>query len=150
MERSDARFDATIETADRGGAYVTVPDAVVDALGGGGRIPVEATFDGVPYRGSIVSMGGVRCLGVLKSIREQLGKGAGDPVSVTVARDHAERTVTVAPDLASALDEAGARPAFDALSFSHRREYVTWIDEAKRPETRQRRITQTVERITPS
>jgi uncharacterized protein DUF1905/bacteriocin resistance YdeI/OmpD-like protein len=142
------RFEATIESADRGGAYVTVPDSVVDALGGGGRIPVEATFDGVPYRGSIVSMGGARCLGVLKSIRDQLGKGQGDVVAVGVARDEAERTVTVAPDLAAALDEAGARPAFDALSFSHRREYVTWIDEAKRPETRQRRIAQTVERIT--
>jgi Domain of unknown function (DUF1905)/Bacteriocin-protection, YdeI or OmpD-Associated len=142
------RFDATIEAADRGGAYVTVPDPVVEALGGGGRIPVEATFDGVPYRGSIVSMGGARCVGLLKSIREQLGKGPGDAVAVTVARDEAERTVTVAPDLAAALDEAGARPAFDELSFSHRREYANWIDEAKRPETRQRRIAQTVERIT--
>jgi hypothetical protein len=142
------RFEATIEAADRGGAYVAVPDTVVEALGGGGRIPVEATFDGVPYRGSIVSMGGVRCIGMLKAIREQLGKGEGDPVAVTVARDEAERMVTVAPDLAAALDAAGARPAFDALSFSHRREYVTWIEEAKRPETRQRRIAQTVERVT--
>jgi hypothetical protein len=149
MECSE-RFEGTIETADRGGAYVTVPDSVVDALGGGGRIPVEATFDGVPYRGSIVSMGGARRLGMLKSIREQLGKGAGDAVVVTVARDEAERTVTVPPDLAAALDETGARPAFDALSFSHRREYAMWIDEAKRPETRQRRIAQTVERITAS
>jgi Domain of unknown function (DUF1905)/Bacteriocin-protection, YdeI or OmpD-Associated len=144
------RFDATIEAADRGGAYVTVPDPVVEALGGGGRIPVEATFDGVPYRGSIVSMGGARCVGLLKSIREQLGKGPGDAVAVTVARDEAERTVTVAPDLAAALDEAGARPAFDELSFSHRREYANWIDEAKRPETRQRRIAKTVERVRPA
>lgn len=142
------RFEATIEAARGGGAFVPVPDEVVAALGGGGRIPVRATFDAVPYRGSVVSMGGRRCIGLLKVIREQLGKGEGDPVTVTVARDGAERTVTVPDDLATALDDAGARNAFDALSYSHQREYVSWVEEAKRPETRLRRVAQTVERLT--
>jgi hypothetical protein len=144
------RFEATIGAALGGGALVAVPAGVVEALGGGGRIPVRATFDGVPYQGSIVSMGGQQCLGLLKSIREQLGKAPGDRVVVTLERDDAERTVTVPDDLAAALTEAGAADVFGRLSYSHQREYVSWISEAKRPETRQRRIAQTVERIAAS
>jgi hypothetical protein len=140
-------FRATLVAVDRGGAYVVVPPEVVDALGGGGRIPVRATFDGVEYRGSIASMGGTKVLGVLKAIREQLGKEPGDVLTVTVTRDDGPRTVTVAADLAAALAAAGRRAAFDALSYSHRREYVEWIDEAKRADTRARRIAKTVERL---
>lgn len=141
-------FDATIVAADRGGAYVAVPAAVVEALGGKKRIPVAATFDGVAYRGSIVSMGGdERILGMLRAIRDELGKGPGDSVAVTVAPDTAPRAVEVPADLAAALDEAGLRTVFDALSYSHRREYVGWIEEAKRSETRSRRVRTTVERV---
>jgi hypothetical protein len=142
------RFEATIDEASGGGAFVVVPPEVEAALGGGGRIPVTATFDGVEYRGWVVTMGGIRAVGILKAIRERLGKEPGDRVTVTLARDDAERTVTVADDLAAALAAAGARAAFDALSYSHRREYVTWIDVAKRPETRARRIAGIVQRLT--
>ncbi|MEV0030917.1 YdeI/OmpD-associated family protein [Nocardia sp. NPDC050793] len=134
------RFEAEIETARGGGAYIAVPAAVVAALGGGGRIPVRVTFDGIEYTGSIVTMGGGPCLGMLKAIRERLGKGPSDTVVVTVSRDTAERTVEVPEDLAAALAAAGARPAFDALSYSRRRELVGAIESAKRPETRARRI----------
>lgn len=140
-------FDAVIVEARGGGACVDVPDGVVEALGGKGRIKVLATFDGVPYQGSVVSMGGRKVLGMLKEIRTQLGKGPGDGVAVTLELDTVERTVTVADDLAAALAEAGLRDAFDGLSYSHRREYVNWIDEAKKPETRARRIAGTVERL---
>ena len=142
------RFEAELVAADRGGAYVEVPREVVAALGGGGRIPVRATFDGIDYRGSIVSMGGGRIIGVLKAIRQQLGKEPGDRLAVTVERDDAERTVAVPADLTTALDAAGVKTAFDALSFSHQREHVTWIEEAKRPATRARRVAATVERLT--
>ncbi|MGH3115808.1 MAG: YdeI/OmpD-associated family protein [Gaiellales bacterium] len=138
-------FEAELIAADRGGAYVEVPPEVVAGLGGKGRIPVRATFDGVEYRGSIVSMGAGRILGVLTSIRDQLGKVPGDRVAVTVEADTAERTVAVPDDLARALDAAGMRATFDALSFSHRREYVTWIEEAKGADTRARRIAGTLD-----
>jgi hypothetical protein len=140
-------FDATIEEADRGGAFVRVPAAVVAALGGKGRIAVDATFDGLPYRGSVVSMGGDMVVGVLKDIRTALGKAPGDTVTVTLAPDAAPRTVEVADDLRVALDEAGLTGTFSALSYSHQREYVLWIDEAKKPATRARRIAGTVERL---
>jgi hypothetical protein len=142
-------FVAAIEEAPRGGAYVEVPADVVDALGGGGRIPVRATFDGVAYRGSIVTMGGAKVIGILKSIRTELGKSSGDRIEVTVELDAAERTVDVPADLDAALGEAGLRDVFAELSYSHRREYVRWIDEARKPETRARRVDQTIERIRP-
>lgn len=140
-------FEGSIKVNDGGGAWVEVPGEVVVALGGGGRIPVQAAFDGVPYRGSIASMGGCMALGVLKSIRAELGKGDGDVVRVTVERDAGERTVDVPDDLAAALAEAGLREAFDGMSYSHRREHVNAINDAKKPETRQRRIAKAVEMI---
>jgi hypothetical protein len=122
-----------------------VPGEVIAELGGGGRIPVQATFDGIAYRGSIASMGGCMALGILKQIRSELGKTVGDPVVVTVERDEAARTIDVPADLAAALDAAGMREAFDRLSFSHRREHVKAINDAKKPQTRARRIAKAVE-----
>jgi hypothetical protein len=141
------RFEATIQAARGGGAWVLVPSNVVKALGGGGRIPVEATFDGVPYKGSVVSMGSGPCIGILKAIRAQIGKDVGDTVKVTLERDEKKRSVTVPDDLDTALRAAELRKAFDALSYSHQREYVTWIEEAKRTDTRARRVAQTIERL---
>jgi hypothetical protein len=140
-------FEARITAADRGGAYVRVPADVVAALGGAGRIPVRATFDGIAYRGSVVSMGGEKVIGLLQAIRTQLGKAPGDMVTVTLEADTAERSVVMPHDLRAALAAAGVLDAFAALSYSHQRQHVGWIDEAKRPETRARRIRQTVERL---
>jgi hypothetical protein len=140
-------FEGRIVVNDGGGAWVEVPSSVVAALGGGGRIPVQATFDGVAYRGSIASMGGCMALGILKSIRAELGKGDGDGVTVTLERDAGERTVDVPDDLAAALAEAGLREAFDKLSYSHRREHVNAVNDAKKPETRARRIAKALEML---
>jgi hypothetical protein len=140
-------FDATIVEADRGGAYVRVPPDVVAALGGKGRIPVRATFDGVAYRGSVVSMGGEKILGVLKDIRARLSKQPGDLVTVTLEVDESERTVPLPDDLIAALEGSGLLAEFTALSYSHQREYASWINEAKKPDTRRRRISQTIDRL---
>ncbi|MGW4355014.1 YdeI/OmpD-associated family protein [Nocardia sp. NPDC004582] len=142
------RFESVIESATGGGAYIPVPADIIVALGGGGRIPVQASFDGIPYRGSIANMGAGPCLGLLKAIREELGKGPGDRVAVTVERDSAERTITVPEDLATALTAADARAAFDALSYTRRREHVTAVTGAKKTETRTRRIEKIVESLT--
>ncbi|MFI5775555.1 YdeI/OmpD-associated family protein [Nocardia sp. NPDC051570] len=139
------RFEARIETVPGGGAYVRVPAEVIANLGGGGRIPVRASFDGIDYAGSIASMGDGPCLGMLKSIRTALGKGPGDTVAVTVARDTEERTVEPPQDLAAALAAAGLRTAFDEQSFTRRREQVEAVTAAKRADTRERRIAKTIE-----
>jgi hypothetical protein len=141
-----SRFSATIEEAPRGGAYVRIPPDVIEAIGGGGRIPVRATFDGIHYRGSVVRMGGDSVLGVLKEIRETLGKTHGDGVEMTIERDEAKREVEIPVELASLLEaKPAARAAFEALSYSHRREHALHVAEAKKPETRERRALKVVE-----
>ena len=138
-------FRAVIEDAGDGGAFVSVPFDVEQAFGKK-RVKVKATIDGVPYRGSLVRMGGpCHILGILKDIRRQIGKDVGDEVEVVVEEDNEPRQVLVPPDLLSALaadPQAGA--FFTQLSYTHQREYVLWIEEAKRSETRQGHITRAV------
>lgn len=147
---AEVTFRAPIRPSGRGGGghLVDVPTEVVEALGGKGRIPITATFNGVPYRGSIVRMGGGAVLGVQKAIMAEAGVRVGDSLTVVVRNDEGPREVEVPVDLAEALARNGAaRAAFDGLSFSHKREYVRSITEAKRPETRARRIELTIEQL---
>src|SRR4249919_3628436 len=134
---AEVRFRAPVRPSGRGGGghLVDVPPEVIEELGGKGRIPVTATFDGVPYRGSIVRMGGGSVLGVQKAIMAEAGVSVGATLTAAV------RNVEVPDDLADALARnEPARAAFEGLSFSHRREYVRSITDAKRPETRARLI----------
>ena len=143
------RFTTTLLAGDRGDtAYIAIDDATREALGGGGRIPVRATFNGAEYRGTIVNMGGAFCLGVNRELRSAAKVKAGDSVTVTLERDDAPRIVEVPSDLAAALAKSGpARAAFDTLSFTHRKEYVRWIESAKRAETREGRIRKAIEML---
>lgn len=77
-------FDAVIvRSSERGaGAFVSFPYDLKETFGVQGRVKVQCEFDGIPYRGSIVNMGSGPCIGILKGIREQLGKQAGDTVHV--------------------------------------------------------------------
>ena len=68
-------------------------------------------------------------------------------IVVTIERDADERTVTVPADLAAALAESGLRDRFDAMSYSHRKEHVRAVEEAKAAETRLRRIERAVDMI---
>jgi hypothetical protein len=145
-----ARFTARLRPSGRGagGQLVEVPDEVVAALGGRGRIPVRASFNGVPYRGSIVRMGGVMMLGVTKAIMAEAGAGPGDLLDVVVENNEAPREVEVPQELSKALKRNPAAAAvWDGLSFSHRREYVGYIVEAKRQETRSRRVEKTIREL---
>jgi antitoxin component of MazEF toxin-antitoxin module len=145
---AEVTFRAPLRSSGRGGGghVVDVPPEVVRALGRKGRIPVTATFDGIPYRGSIVRMGDGAVLGVQKAIMAEAGVSVGDTLTVVVRNDDAPREVSVPDDLAEALARNDAASgAFDDLSYSHRREYVDAINEAKRPETRARRIERTIQ-----
>ncbi len=134
-------FRALIEEArGGGGAWVQVPPSVVGELRGG-RIPVRATFDGTPYRGSVSSMGGgVMVISILKDIRSQLDKAVGDEVLVTLELDDNPREVEVPDDLERGLTAAGLADAFAGLSFTRKREIAEGLSGAKKPEPRQRRI----------
>lgn len=146
---AEATFRATVRASGRGsGHLVEVPPAAVESLGGKGRIPVRVTFDGVAYRGSIVRMGGVKMLGVTKAILAEAGKAEGDTLTVVVRNDNAPRVVEVPDELAKAFRTSKvAREFFGSLSYSHQREYVGYITEAKEPETRAKRAARTIEML---
>ena len=109
---------------------------------GGARAPVAGTVNGAPFRGRLMVYGGVTYLGFRKEIREAAGGiEQGDEVEVVIERDDAPREVEVPEALANALaSEPDAQRVFDSLSFTHRREYAEWVAEAKKEETRARRV----------
>jgi Domain of unknown function (DUF1905)/Bacteriocin-protection, YdeI or OmpD-Associated len=148
----ELRFLANVIPSERGrgGHLVEIPDDVVSALGGRGRIPVNATFDGVPYRGSVVRMGGIAWIGISKAILEAIGADYGSSVDVTLALDTEERTVEPPPDLAAVLDaDSAAKAAWDRWSFTARKEHARAIAEAKKAETRARRLQTTLDSLRP-
>ena len=117
-------------------------------LGGGKRAAVKLTIGDRTARLRLGVMGGRNLLGLSKAVRAELGVEIGDAVHAVIELDTDERTVDLPDDFASALDaEPGARAAFDALPPSHRKEHVRAIVEAKRPETRTRRIEAAVAKL---
>lgn len=142
-------FDAEITRADVTGssAFVAFPHDVRELFGTGGRVPVNATLDGVPYRGSLVTYGAGHMILVLTDIQKRIAKGPGDTVHVTVELDETPRVVELDPDVESAFAGANVVEAFRAMSYSHQREYQQWIAQAKREDTRARRIGRSVELI---
>lgn len=141
-------FTATIQNAGGGGAFVEVPFDVEKEFGSK-RPKVKATIEGILYRGILTRMGSdCHVLGIRKEIRVQLGKSFGDALTVTVEPDMAPRVVEVPAELKQAFKtEKEAKSLFEKLSYTHQKEYVSWINEAKREETRQNRITKTIEML---
>ena len=132
-----------------GGTLVPIPKEVATKLGLKGMPKIKAVIAGTPYRGSLMPMGdGTYCLGVLKSIQEAAGVGAGESISIDIELDTAPRTVEMPPDLANKIaHDNKAIAAWDALSFTNKKEMARSLEEAKRPETRERRLAQAVESL---
>jgi hypothetical protein len=138
-------FTAPIQNAGGGGAFVEIPFDVEKAFGSK-RPKVKAMIEGVAYRGTLVRMGSdCHMLIILKGIREQIGKTFGDEIKVTVEPDTKPRVVEVPAELKKAFKaEKEAKASFEKLSYSHQREYVGYITEAKKEETRARRVAHTI------
>jgi Bacteriocin-protection, YdeI or OmpD-Associated/Domain of unknown function (DUF1905) len=139
-------FRTTVELGGKTATGLQVPDDVVQALGAGKRPPVVVTVGGYTYRTTVAPMGGAFWVPLAGEHREAAGVVAGDEIDVGVELDTAPREVAVPDDLAAALDEP-TRAHFDGLAVSHRKEWVRWVEEAKKPETRTARIERTVESL---
>jgi len=141
-------FKATIQDTGRGGAFVEIPFDVEKAFGSK-RPRVKAMIEGVPYLGLLTRMGGPdHMLIILKGIREQIGKTFGDEIQVSVELDAEEQVVEIPKDLMKELKkDKEAQTFFDKLSYTHKKEYVKWIEEAKKEETRKRRVLKTIEML---
>ena len=142
------RFKATIQPGIGGGAGIIFPYDVEREFGSKAKVPVKSTLDGVPYTGSLIKCGPEgHMLGVLKSIRQQIGKGPGDTIEVVLWKDEAERTVDVPAEFEGLMKKEDLLASFQVLSYSHRKEYCRWITEAKREETRHSRLQKSVEML---
>jgi Bacteriocin-protection, YdeI or OmpD-Associated/Domain of unknown function (DUF1905) len=140
------KFKAKIEASDGGGAFVLFPYDTEAEFATKGKVPVKATLNGVPDTGSLMTCGGVHhMLAVVKAIRDQTGKIPGDIIDVEVWRDEELRALEVPPGLEKVLKEEALLPFFEGLSFTHRKEYCRWISEAKKEETRLKRLEKAVE-----
>lgn len=141
------RFQTTLQVEGRTATFFEVPLDVPAAFGRA-RPPVRVTIGGHTYRSTIAVYGGRYFVPLSRQNREAAGVAAGDEVTVELEADTEVRTVELPAELGAALDDDGAaRAAFDALSYSHRKEYADWIAEAKREETRRRRVEKTLERL---
>ena len=143
------RFTAELEAGRGGGAMVLVPPEIATALGGLRQMRAVGTVNGVPYQSSVMPYGGRGLfLGVHKATREAAGVFPGERVDVVISRDDRPRVLEIPAELAAALAaDPEARAAFDRLSFTNRKEIATSVAEAKRPETRERRLAAAMARL---
>ena len=137
------RFRTTVELGGKTATGIEVPDDVVAALGSGRRPAVAVTIGAHTYRTTVAQRGGRYLVPLSAENRTAAGVAAGDEVDVDIALDTAPREVEVPDDLAAAMDDA-ARSFFDGLAYTHRKEWVRWIEEAKKPETRASRVAKAV------
>jgi len=141
-------FRTTVERGGKTATGLLVPDEVVAARRAGRRPPVQVTVGGHTYRTTVASMGGRFLVPLSAENRTAAGVAAGDDVEVDVLLDTAAREVTVPADLVDALEhDDQARQFFDDLAYSHRKEWVRWIEESKKIETRTSRIVRAVESL---
>lgn len=135
------KFRTTLRLFDATNTGIEVPEDVLAGLGRGRRVPVLATVNGYTYRTSVAPYAGMILMPFSKEHRQATGLSGGEEIEVELVPDDAPREVVIPEDLAAAFEDAPEAAAFfTGLSYTNRRAYVTWIEEAKRPETRAARI----------
>lgn len=141
-------FRATLERTGPVSTMIVVPEAILVALGRGRRVAVHATVNGYAYRTSVAPYAGRILLPFNAEGRAATGLSGGETVEVTLRPDDAPRIVEPPDDLAAALAaDSAAAAGWARLAPSHRREHVRAIEEAKRPETRARRVAAAVTKL---
>ena len=144
----EIRFTGTVELNGKTATGIEVPADVVERLGGGKRPAVVVTVGGHAYRTTVGVMGGRAMVPLSAENRAAAGVAAGDEVEVGLVADTAPRTVEVPDDLAAAVAaDPRAQATFDATTSAQRKEWVRWVTEAKRAETRADRLARTVEAL---
>jgi hypothetical protein len=142
------RFTTRLQPRGPAAAVVLDDTQVAEVGEGAKRFPVVATVNEHTWRTSVTRMGGEFLLGLNRQVREAAEVSVGDEVDVRIELDTAEREVEVPDALAAALaHDPQSAAAFDRLAFTHRKEFARWIVEAKRDDTRQRRVEQAMEMI---
>lgn len=143
MKTEPIQFKAIIQQNGKmNAAFVEFPFSTEELFNKKGQVKIKAIFDEkVEYRGSLAKMKSeCHILGLTQEVRKQLGKTFGDEVSVSLLEDQEERTVEIAEDIALVFNEnPEAKTLFENMSYTHKKEYIRWIEEAKKAETRENR-----------
>lgn len=151
MNPKPIEFTAIIQqNGEMNAAFVEFPFSTEELFNKKGQVKIKALFDDkVEYRGSLAKMkSDCHILGLTQEVRKQLGKTFGDEVSVALMEDKEERVVEIADDIASVFNEnPEAKALFDKMSYTHKKEYIRWIEEARKPETRENRKVKMVQMI---
>lgn len=139
------KFTTEISATGGNTTSIVVPPEIVDALGAGKKPPVTVSFNGYIYPSTVASLGGQFMIPVSAAVRESAKVNAGDVVEVELLLDTAPRVIAVPEDFAEALnDEPAAKTFFEGLSNSNKKRFVLSIEDAKTPETRQKRIEKSI------
>jgi hypothetical protein len=148
------KFHTTLRQHGKTATGIVVPPELIESLRAGKKPPVAVTLvpasggPGYTYRTTVAPRGEQFLIPVSGEVRAKTGLAAGDEIDVEVVHDGAPRTVAVPADLAAQLALApSAQSFFEGLSYSHRRAYVDWIEDAKKAETRAARTARTVEML---
>ncbi|MCL2612372.1 MAG: YdeI/OmpD-associated family protein [Nocardioidaceae bacterium] len=144
------RLSFATELLPRGNASaIVLTDGQAAEIGEGPkRFPVAVTINGYTWRTTVARMGGENLIGLARRIRDETGLEIGDVVEVAVELDTATREVDVPPELAEALaGDPAAGAAYEGLAYTHRKEFARWVAEAKRAETKERRVAQALEML---
>lgn len=139
-----------IKVADMNATYVNIPFDVEKTYGKKGQVKVKANIEGIEYRGSIAKMqkDAPHILVITQAIRKQINKSAGDEVKISLVVDTEKREVEIPKDLNVLLAKhKKAKEFFEKLSYSNTKEYVRWIESAKKAETRENRLKTTIEKL---
>src|SRR4051812_25081216 len=124
-----------------GAAAVKPPFDIPTIFGTRARVPIKGTVNGFKFRSSLCNMGEGHFFVINKEIREGTKLGPGDMADIVIARDREERVVEVPPHIKKVIaTNKKAQATWDSLSFTHKKEWVRAIEEAKRDETKKSRI----------
>jgi hypothetical protein len=142
------RFTTTLEPARGGGAVARIPEDQVAPLGGRKQMRVLGTVKGIAFKSSTMPYRGGFYLGVHRAIREAAGIEFGDAIEIELTRDTSPRVLALPEELEAAFKaEPALRDRFESLSFTRRREMAEPIVDARRPETRARRLEDALSRL---
>ena len=122
-------------------ASMRPPFDVPTVFGTKARVPVRGTVNGFPFRSSLCNMGDGHMMVVNKQMREGANCKAGDIVEFVLQRDRDDRIIEVSPEIKKVIaSNKAAETTWNSLSYTHQKEWVRAIGEAKREETKQARI----------
>lgn len=138
---------STVVLGEGNHASLLIPDAVLAELGANRRAPLKVTINGYTYQSTATGVGGECRVVFPQRDRAAAGASSGETVSVTLELDSGHREVEMPDALTKALAAAGLRDAFEALTYSKRKEFARQVAEAKTEETRAKRVAKVLEAL---